>query len=73
MPQKGTLKTLEHKYYYYFFIRFHFGQMARSQADSNTDRIFVSEHAGEGIQDVPRGLQREEQRESHAGQQANGG
>lgn len=35
--------------------------------------IFVSERAGEGIQDVPRGLQREEQRESHAGQQANGG
>jgi hypothetical protein len=29
--------------------------------------------AGEGIQDVPRGVQREEQRESYAGQQANGG
>jgi hypothetical protein len=31
------------------------------------------DRAGEGIQDVPRGLQREEQREGYARQQAHGG
>jgi hypothetical protein len=35
--------------------------------------IDVDQQAGEGIQDVPRRLQREEQREGHARQQAHGG
>lgn len=75
MPQKGTYVKNTGTQVFFFFIRFHFDQMARSQADSNTDPICICfrKHAGEGIQDVPRGLQREEQRESHAGQQANGG
>ena len=37
------------------------------------NRAYVCDRAGEGIQDVPRRLQREEQRESYARQQAHGG